>query len=118
MPITGGMNNQKGRQAFDRPDIHIFELKKYFNSEENIILSSARNNKEALEWYLSIFEKNIYKYCSWIYLIENRNFIDKEFLPFANKKIENEDSAIQYMNLAIKFWNLRKNCIDNYLKSN
>ena len=73
MPITGGMNNQKGRQAFDRPDIHIFELKKFFNSEENIILSSARNNKEALEWYLSIFEKNIYKYCSWIYLIENRN---------------------------------------------
>ena len=118
MPITGGMNNQKGRQAFDRPDIHIFELKKFFNSEENIILSSARNNKEALEWYLSIFEKNIYKYCSWIYLIENRNFIDKEFLPFANKKIENEDSAIQYMNLAIKFWNLRKNSIDNYLKSN
>lgn len=118
MPITGGMNNQKGRQVLDRPDIHISELQRYFNFGENQILSSARSNKEALKWYLSIFEKNIYKYLNWVYLIDDRDFIDKKFLPFANKKIENENSAIQYMNLAIDFWDLRKKNIDKYLKSN
>ena len=51
-------------------------------------------------------------------MIENRDFIDKEFLPFANKKIESEDSAIQYMNLALKFWSIRKKNIDKYIKNN
>lgn len=118
MPITGGMNNQKGRHPFDRPDTHISEIQKYFKFEENTILNSARRNEEALKWYLSIFEKDIYKYLSEVYLIENRDFIDKEFLPFANKKIESEDSAIQYMNLALKFWSIRKKNIDKYLKNN
>ncbi|MBF4804666.1 MAG: hypothetical protein HXK25_05665 [Lancefieldella rimae] len=119
MPITGGMNNQKeGRQSLDRPDIHISELQKYFNSEESKIFSNAGNNKEALEWYLSIFEKNIYKYFNWIYLIDDRDFIDKKFLPFVNKEIVDENSAIQYMNLAIEFWDLRKKNIDKYCKTN
>lgn len=118
MPITGGMNNQKGRHPFDRPDTHISEIQKYFKFEENTILNSARRNEEALKWYLSIFEKDIYKYLSEVYLIENRDFIDKEFLPFANKKIESEDSAIQYMNLALKFWSIRKKNIDKYIKNN
>lgn len=118
MPITGGMNNQKGkRQSLDRPDIHISELQKYFNSEESKIFNNARCNKEALEWYLSIFEKNIYKYFNWIYLIDDRDFIDKKFLPFANKEIVDENSAFQYMNLAIDFWDLRKKNIDKYLQS-
>ena len=118
MPITGGMNNLKGRQKLDRPDIHISDLQKYFsNDKENKILSCARNNKEALEWYLSIFNDNIYQYFRRIYLIDDRDFIDKEFLPFSNTKIKNEDSAIQYMKLAIKFWDLRKSNIDKYLKT-
>lgn len=118
MPITGGMNNLKGSQELDRPDIHISDLQKYFSNKENKILSYARGNKEALEWYLSIFNDNIYQYFSRIYLIDDRDFIDKEFLPFSNTEIKDEDSAIQYMKLAIKFWNLRKNNIDKYLKNN
>lgn len=107
MPITGGMNNQKGKHLLDRPDIHINELKKYFAGEENTILSNSRGNKEALKWYLSIFEKDIYKYFSMVYLIEDREFIDEEFLPFSNTIVNDENSAIQYMQLALKFWSKR-----------
>lgn len=50
-------------------------------------------------------------------MIDDRDFIDKKFLPFANKEIVDENSAIQYMNLAIDFWDLRKKNIDKYLQS-
>ena len=110
MPITGGMNNQKGRQVLDRSDIHVNELQRYFTGEKSKILSNARGNKEALKWYLSIFENDIYKYFSRVYLIEDREFINKEFLPFANIVIRDENSAIQYMRLALKFWSKRNIC--------
>lgn len=108
MPITGGMNNQKGRQVLDRPDIHVVEIQKYFEGKESTIFSNARGNKKALEWYLSIFEKKINKYFKEVYLIEGEDFIKTEFLPFANIVIDEKNSAIQYMKLAMKFWNKRR----------
>jgi len=107
MPITGGMNNQKGRHILDRPDIHIKEIYKYFNNEDSKIFSNARWNKEALTWYLSLFDNDIYKYFSMVYLIDDRDFINNEFLPFADVEINNEITAVQYMELALKFWNKR-----------
>ena len=73
--------------------------------------------KKLLNGTYLFLKKNIYKYFNWIYLIDDRDFIDKKFLPFANKEIVDENSAIQYMNLAIDFWDLRKKNIDKYLQS-
>lgn len=119
MPITGGMNNSKGRQRLDRPDIHINEIKKYFDDKNSCIFSNARQNKEALKWYLSIYNKGIYKYIHEVFFIDDKKFIDEEFLAFASKKVEDETSAIQYMKLAKKFWNLREQSeIFNKIKNN
>lgn len=108
MPITGGMNNQKGRQVLDRPDIHINEINKYFKNESSTIFSNARGNKKALEWYLSLFEKNIKTYIEKVYLIDDEEFIFKRFLPFSDIIVCDENTAIQYMKLAKTFWEKRK----------
>ena len=113
MPITGGMNNQKGSNRLDRPDIHSHEIEKYFCGEESKIFNNARKNRVALEWYLSLFNRNIYKYLETIYLIEEEEFWEKKFLPFAKVKINTENTAIKYMELALEFWEKRKMYLEN-----
>lgn len=107
MPITGGMNNQKGRHVFDRPDIHVNEILKYFRGDNSKIFSNARGNREALKWYLSLFENDIEFYIAKVYLIDDKEFIYKRFLSFSDVEISNEDTAIQYMKLAKEFWKKR-----------
>lgn len=120
MPITGGMNSVKGiiLSKLDRPDIYINELKKYFNKEQNRIFSCARGNNGPLEWYLSLFNNNIYEYFDKVYLIDDKEFIDNEFLKFANNKIKDAFSAIKFMKMAVTFWNIREANINKYLDSN
>lgn len=108
MPITGGMNNQKGRQVLDRPDIHVNEISKYFKNEDSNIFSNARGNRKALEWYLSLFENSITDYFCKVYLIDDEDFIFNCFLPFADIKVCDGNSAIQYMKLAKMFWEKRR----------
>jgi len=107
MPITGGMNNQKGHQVLDRPDIHTNEILKYFNDENSNIFDNAKGNKKALEWYLSLFDKDIKKYVKKVYLIDNETFILENFLKFSNTVVCDNDTAIEYMNLAKTFWEKR-----------
>ena len=66
---------------------------------------------EALEWYLSIFKNDIYAYIKKVYLIDDKKFIDDELFAFADTEINDEQSAIKYMNIALKFWKIRKNNI-------
>lgn len=108
MPITGGMNNQKGQQKLDRPDIHVNEINKYFNNENSTIFNNARGNAQALKWYLSLFENDIMKYIREVYLIDDEKFIFDVFLPFANTVVCNEETAVEYMKLAKAFWEKRK----------
>ena len=107
MPITGGMNVQKGRNRLDRPDVHLREIEKHFNCEKSNVFNNARGNKEALEWYFSLFENDIVKYMNEVYLINDENFI-KEFLEFSNVEVNNREAVIKYMNLAKMFWSERK----------
>lgn len=114
MPITGGMQLQKGSNKLDRPDVHIMEIYKYYSvesREDSNILNWARGNKESLIWYLSLFNKDIDSYIDnyikEVYLIDDKNFIHNKFLKFANKKVVDEESCIEYMKMALEFWNLR-----------
>lgn len=107
MPITGGMNNQKGRNILDRPDIHVNEIYKYFKHEKTSIFSNARGNAGALKWYLSLFNENISLYIEKVYLIDDEDFIFNKFLPFSNIVVCDEKTAIQYMQLANSFWEKR-----------
>lgn len=115
MPITGGMNNSKGRQVLDRPEVHLKELYKYYKGENSGIFSNARGNKQALIWYLSWFDgdgkrdeksakQSFLKYMKVVYLIDDEEFIYKRLLPFAAVEIKDKQTAMQYMSLAKEFW--------------
>lgn len=109
MPITGGMNNQKGR-GLDRPDIHVNEIDRYFSGTSTNIFSHALGeNKAALEWYLSLFNRDILNYFKYVYLIDDELFVKEKFIPFANANtvIIDENGTIEYMKLAIDFWGKR-----------
>lgn len=112
MPITGGMNDQKGRQILDRPDIHVREISSFFENKESRIFSNARRNKEALEWYLSLFNNDIIEYVRIVYMIDDVDFINNSFLKFSNVNVKDENTAIQYMKLAKEFWIKRKQNIE------
>lgn len=123
MPITGGMNNFKGclrvksgeksePKAYDRLDAFLVELDKYYNGEHTAIL--ARTNGEYLAWYLGLF-RDVYDYCGRVYLIQNRRFVD-ELLTSGKNMLADRESVLQYMDLANRYWNLRKGYVSEKRK--
>lgn len=115
MPITGGLNNTKGilrceksgeKKSFDRPDVLIAELNKYYTGKQARIFRKA--NREALTWYLSLFaDHGIAGYCKDIYFINDDNMLQK-FLDLAEKPICNCNTAIEYMELAYNYWEMKR----------
>ena len=115
MPITGGLNNTKGmlrcengveKESFDRPDLLIAELEKYYKGMSTRIF--RQTNGEALKWYLNLFAKRgIAEYCKDIYLIDDEDMLQR-FLAFAKKPICDSDTAIEYMELACDYWKMKK----------
>lgn len=115
MPITGGLNSTKGilrcengieKKGFDRPDVLIAELKKYYDKKPARIFRKA--NREALTWYLNLFvERGIAGYCEDIYFIDNENMLLR-FLELAKKPICDYGTAIEYMALARDYWEMKK----------
>ena len=125
MPITGNMQGQKGSHQLDRPDIHINEIKRYFQKKKSngnedidqcsIFSHASKNNKDALKWYLSLFDNDIHKYFKEVYLIDDDKYIDNEFLKYADMKIKNRATVVQYMKLAVEFWEKRRGCIERLI---
>lgn len=115
IPITGGLNNTKGiircengieRKSFDRPDVLIAELQKYYQGIPTRVF--RRTNIEALKWYLNIFaERGIVGYCKDVYLIDDEEMIQR-FLKLSMKPICNLETAIEYMMLACDYWKMKE----------
>lgn len=122
MPITGGLNNAKGnikcengfeRESFDRPDVLIAELQKYYQKiPSRIFARCTQNNKEALEWYLDIFsnrdiDRAIDEYCKDIYMIDDKEMFQR-LINLAERPICNPETAVEYMTLACDYWDMKK----------
>lgn len=115
MPITGGLNATKGiircengieRKPFDRPDVLIAELQKYYQGIPTRLFRNT--NREALKWYLNIFaERGIAGYCNDIYLIDDEEMIQR-FLKLSKKAICNLETASEYMMLACDYWKMKE----------
>lgn len=123
MPITGGMNNTKGclrcvgengieSRSFDRLDLFLYELNKYFNGDKTTRIFSS-HNKDALVWYLGLFNSDIYSYCSTIHLIDNKEFVN-ELIASGKRPINNGIAAKEYMELALRYWCLKANKLREY----
>ena len=74
MPITGGLQLIKGAGEYDRLDVIVYKLSKYY--ETGVLTNANYRNREALETYLKLFD-NIYGYCAKIYMINSKGFVDK-----------------------------------------
>lgn len=111
MPITGELNCKKGlskhyqeEKSMDRFDLFINKLDSYYENKNREIFS--KRNQEALEWYLNQFS-NIYDYCKKIYFIDDKKFVD-EIIESGKRPINSRESALNYMDLAKRYWELKQ----------
>ncbi|MDI9215607.1 hypothetical protein [Clostridium tertium] len=109
MPITGGLQLIKGAYEYDRPDVYVYELSKYY--ETGTLRNSVHRNKEALDAYLNLFD-DIYDYCAKIYMIKNHEFVDK-IIDQGKDSIDSGEKVVRYMELAEEFWNNKRIALNN-----
>lgn len=114
MPMTGGLQLIKGAYEYDRPDVLVYKLSEYYKTYEIDKLSNVKyRNREALETYLKLFD-NIYDYCSKIYMINSKDkeFVDK-IIEQGKEPINCGARVVEYMDIAEKFWNIKKEALNN-----
>ena len=128
MQTKGNMQSFKGAKlkngeqpSLDRADTLISYLASYYKlnreqRKQSCILANASNNKDTLEDYLNSFE-DIYDYCEKIYLMDDRNFIDR-MIEEGKRPITTGHDVIRYMLLALEFWDRKekkiKKIYENY----
>lgn len=130
---TGGLNNLKGRasqdiRSLDRFDVFIFILNDYFNKRNrrnnkkedfmHIIFSEAwhnsKENRKCLYEYLSLFT-DINDYFQKNYAIDDRDLV-KDLIVSGSKSIDSKTRAIEYLNLAQRYWSKKENKILEVVK--
>ena len=94
------------KKGFDRSDVLIAELEKYYNKEPARIF--RKTNRVALTWYLNLFaERGVAEYCEYIYFINDRIMLQR-FIGLSKKPICDYNTAIEYMTLAYDYWEMKK----------
>lgn len=114
MPMTGGLQQVKGACKYDRLDMFVYKLSKYYATEgkDKFILSRASDrNREALETYLDLFE-GIHDYCEKIYMINSKEFVNK-IIEQGKESIDSGERVVRYMKLAEEFWDNKKQTLKN-----
>lgn len=130
MLVTGGLNNKKGSFSQDRIDIFISRLDNYFKirtemnfKHELFANATAKNHdndlkekntnklKTILYQYFMLFS-DIYDYCSKIYRISNKKFVD-QLIESGEKPIITGEDVNNYMNLAITYWETKANLLSS-----
>ena len=118
MPVSGGMNNFKESIGFDRIDTFLYALNLYYEDKaDSFILNYGQINpanstlKKNLKDYLDSF-RDIYSYCSKIYHIDDKKFID-ELCDNGKKAILTANDIDKYLELATKFWQKKEEFYKN-----
>ncbi len=123
MQSKGNMQGFKGicldngiYYSLDRPDTLLAYLSSYYQlndeqKENSYILANAGNNKDTLKQYLNSFE-DVYEYCEKIYLINDKNFIDR-MIKEGKLFIEDGKDVLRYMLLALEFWDRKQEKIES-----
>lgn len=102
---VGAMQLFKGT-GLDRPDTFIYYLDRYFEGKDKRILEKSRKNKDCLIQYLASFT-DIYDYCEKVYFIKDDDFV-QEMIESGGKKLLSGDDVVEYMKLAIEFWERKR----------
>lgn len=117
---TGGINNVKGTKyknnkdiIGDRFDKLVYKLDKYFRTRNDEFSIFARPNGEYLKAFLDkVYSKtdSIYEFINDFYFINNKDLIN-EIIMCGEQEINDVKTLLNYMELAIKFWEERKKYI-------
>ncbi len=129
-PITGKLQNYKGKKGNDdRLDVFLLNLYNYYSCEDKASHpfmtynlgegkgKVSKANKDLLKNFLDSFspdgnaEDKFIDYCKKIYWIDN-NFA-LELKDNGKNEIDSPDRIVEYMNLAKKFWDIRKKYMKN-----
>jgi hypothetical protein len=106
MPATGGLNNYKGKNRYDRFDVFIKDLNSFFLGLSGDVLNDGGNNIQPLKNFLNTFQ-DIYDYCKKVYFIDDKIFVNRiiseGFMP-----IKTGEDVVRYMKLAMDFWNKKE----------
>lgn len=113
LPKTGGLNLTKKAIGNDRIDTFIWALDEYYNERSCLILNNSSNeNMHTIKEYLSLF-KNVYEYCNTIYFI-NKSLVD-DLISSGAKPIDTYQRALEYMELAKRFWEQKAKIINRVI---
>jgi len=100
------------QKCYDRLDTFLYCLEQYFKGKSKLVFCCCSEvNESCLKNYLGIFN-DIYDYCRKIYFITDDELIRK-LLENGGRPINNAADARRYMDLAIEFWEYKKNILEN-----
>lgn len=114
MLCNGSLQMVKGSlDMMDRVDVFLYLLDSYYKKKDELILSQCSfKSLDVLKNYLNLFlcednrKESIYIYCYQIYHITNRKLID-DMVKSGRLSIQSPDRVIDYMKLAVRFWNAK-----------
>ena len=116
MPTTGGLNNIKGKNALDRIDVFLNTLKNIYEkikkNEEIEEINVTKTTGRALIHFLKCIG-SFENYCKIFYQLdyeENEDNLVNKLIKNAekNESIENSDQLVEYMKLAVEYWEKQK----------
>lgn len=116
MPTTGGLNNIKGRKALDRIDVFLNTLKNIYEKiekkEEIEEINVTKTTGRALIHFLKCIG-SFENYCKIFYQLDYKETKEKDLVErlLANGKnedIENPYQLVEYMKLAVEYWEKQK----------
>lgn len=113
IPKQGNLQNAKQGIGNDRGDTFIWALDEYFENGVEILLNHGTyENKKILKSFLETIRKpgkheSTYNYCKLFFNITDKRLID-DLIELGSKTIDSELRARRYIDLALKFWEKRK----------
>ena len=116
MQVMGKLQQLKGRDDFDRFDVFISKLAKYFKGDPEVVQKihgfAGETNASYLSTYLSSFP-TVEDYCAQVYFISDVQLI-RDLILSGNQPITHGHDVVRYMQLAFRYWNQKAAAFREY----
>ena len=116
MITTGGLNNYKNSCKYDRFDVFAYRIKLFFMEEKCEIGWNVQKGTLMFFFRNKYFnlkkEERIYQFLKDWYLINDKKYADRLIESGerrSNISVPDEDDAKCYIDLALEYWEFRKN---------
>ena len=106
MQVMGKLQQFKGYDTFDRFDVFISKLAKYFEGDPEVVQEirefAGKTNASYLSTYLRTFS-TFENYCAQVYFISDVQLI-RDLISSGNQTIRYGHDVVRYMQLAFRYW--------------